>query len=137
MIVLDTNVVSEPLRVEPDEGVLTWLRSRPDACITSVTVGELLSGVRMLPEGRRRSRLLEAVESALAARSGRVLPYDAGAARIFAELREQRQRKGRPLTTEDGMIAAICRLHGAAIATRNERDFDLLGVEIVNPLHTS
>jgi predicted nucleic acid-binding protein len=133
VIVLDTNVVSEPLRARPDPRVLDWLARQRDASITSITVGELLGGVHMLPRGRRRTQLLTTVEAALDVRAGRVLPYDAAAARIFAELRELARATGRALTVEDGMIAAICRHHDTPLATRNVRDFDGLGIELVDP----
>ncbi len=133
MIVLDTNVVSEPLRASPEPRVLDWLARQREASITSVTVGELLGGVRMLPRGRRRTDLLAAVEAALEARAGRILGYDAAAARIFAELRESAREAGQALTVEDGMIAAICRQHGVALATRNLRDFEGLGIELIDP----
>src|SRR6266508_2887354 len=101
--------------------VLDWLARQREASITSVTVGELLGGVRMLPRGRRRTDLVAAVEAALEARAGRILGYDAAAARIFAELRESAREAGQALTVEDGMTAAICRQHGVALATRNLR----------------
>jgi predicted nucleic acid-binding protein len=137
VIVLDTNVVSEPLRARPDPGVLRWLGRHPDGLITSVTVGELLTGVRMLPSGRRRTELLDAVEAALEARSGRILAYHEHAARHYAEVRELRRSDGRGITTEDGMIAAVCLHHGARLATRNVRDFDGLGIDVVDPWDAS
>ena len=134
MIVLDTNVLSEPLRPRPDAGVVAWLSDLDDeAAITAISVGELLAGVRALPEGRRRSGLLDAVGTALATFAASVLAYDAGAARRYAEIRDLRRRAGRPLSVEDGMIAAICLEHGAALATRNAADFAGLGLEVVDP----
>ena len=134
MIVLDTNVLSEPLRPRPDAGVVAWLSDLDDeAAITAISVGELLAGVRALPEGRRRSGLLDAVGTTLATFAAVVLPYDEAAARRFAELAELRRRAGRPLSVEDGMIAAICLEHGAALATRNAADFAGLGLEVVDP----
>jgi toxin FitB len=137
MIALDTNVLSEPLKQQPDERVLDWLEGLDDeAVITSVTVGELLTGVRALPEGRRRADLLEAIELTLRTFAGSVLPYDDRAARQYAHLQETRRRAGRPLAVEDGMIAAICLTRGAALATRNTTDFDGLGLETVDPWTT-
>lgn len=134
MIVLDTNVLSEPLRPEPAAHVLDWMASLDGAvAITSVTVGELLVGVRRLPAGHRRDHLLAAIERTLDAHAGAVLAYDEPAARHYALLQEARRRTGRPLAVEDGMIAAIYAIHGAALATRNVRDFDQLGVEIIDP----
>jgi predicted nucleic acid-binding protein len=134
MIALDTNVLSEPLKQRPDERVLDWLEGLEDeAVITAVTVGELLTGVRALPDGRRRTDLLEAIELTLNTFSGSVLPYDDSAARRYALLQETRRLTGRPLAVEDGMIAAICITRGAALATRNTTDFDGLGLETVDP----
>lgn len=137
MIVLDTNVVSEPLRERPHPAVVAWLRTldvagRPVA-VTSVTVGELLNGVRELPRGRRRDNLREAVESFLRLQSEQVLAYDEAAARSYAPILDARRIDGRPMGVEDAMIAATCWVHGAALATRNTRDFEGLDLELVNP----
>lgn len=134
MIALDTNVLSEPLKQRPDERVLDWLEGLEDeAVVTAVTVGELLTGVRALPEGRRRADLLEAIDLTLRTFAGSVLPYDDSAAHRYSLLQETRRRAGRPLAVEDGMIAAICLTHGAALATRNTTDFAGLGLETVDP----
>ncbi len=134
MIVLDTNVLSEPLRLRPDEHVLAWLGALDEeTAVTSVSVGELLVGVRALPEGRRRAGLLDAIETTLRTFAGSVLAYDEPAARHFARLQEQRRAAGRTLAVEDGMIAATCLAHGAMLATRNVADFAGLGVELIDP----
>ncbi|MEX1176879.1 MAG: type II toxin-antitoxin system VapC family toxin [Nitriliruptor sp.] len=134
MIVLDTNVLSEPLKSRPDERVLTWLRSLREPCgVTSVSVGELLTGVRALPAGRRRDGLLESIESTLSTFAGAVLPYDEPAARTYARLQERRRATGRPLAVEDGMIAAICTSRGTTLATRNIADFAELDLELIDP----
>jgi toxin FitB len=134
MIVLDTNVLSEPLKTRPDERVLTWLSSLDDvAAVTAVSVGELLTGVRALPAGRRREGLLEAIESTLRTFAGAVLAYDEVAARHYARLQEVRRAAGRPLAVEDGMIAAICTARGATLATRNTTDFSGLDLDLIDP----
>jgi predicted nucleic acid-binding protein len=134
VIVLDTNVLSEPIRATPDPAVLDWLSGAPDdVAITAITVGEILLGVRLLPAGRRRDGLLVAVQRVLGSFSGRVLVYDDDSADIYAALQEQRRHAGHPLSVEDGMIAAICVQNGATLATRNVRDFEDLGLELVNP----
>jgi toxin FitB len=103
MIALDTNVLSEPLKQRPDERVLEWLESLEDeVVITAITVGELQTGVRSLPDGRRRAELLDAIEQTLQTFAGSVLPYDAAAARSFARLQETRRLTGGPLAVEDG-----------------------------------
>ena len=134
MIVLDTNVLSEPLTQRPDERVLAWLTSlEEEAGMTAVSVGELLTGVRALPAGRRRAGLLEAIEATLRTFAGSVLAYDEAAARHYARLQEWRRVAGRPLAVEDGMIAAICVARGTTLATRNTSDFAGLGLDLIDP----
>lgn len=134
MIVLDTNVISEPLRSSPDSVVLAWLdRVSDDVALTSVSVGEILTGVRLLPAGHRRDGLLAAIERALTSYTDQVLPYDETAARVYALMQESRRATGHPLSVEDGMIAAICRSKGVALATRSIKDFQGLGIDLINP----
>jgi len=134
MMVLDTNVLSEPLRPNPAPAVLDWLAALDEpAAITAVSVGEILGGARFLPEGRRRSELIDGIDAIVRAFRHDILPYGEASARTYAELAESRRRAGRALSVEDGMIAAICRSYGATLATRNERDFDDLGIDVVNP----
>lgn len=133
MIVLDTNVVSEPLRTEPSPQVLAWMQAQTDVvAVTSVTLGELWTGVRLLPAGRRRDKLARAMDDVLADVAVR-LPYDDGAARIYADFRQIARAAGRGMSTEDGMIAAVCAAHGAALVTRNTVGFDFLPVPLLNP----
>ncbi|GIG36420.1 type II toxin-antitoxin system VapC family toxin [Cellulomonas pakistanensis] len=136
MIVLDTNVVSEIFRPEPAPRVVAWLEDLTgDVAITAVTLAELLAGVRRLPDGRRRSALVEQVDLALepyrATRA--ILPFDVAAAEQYADVLAARERAGRPIHTADAQIAAICRVHGATCATRNVKDFADTGVEVVDP----
>ena len=133
MIVLDTNVISEVVRRTPEPRVLTWLGEQTEEfAVTAITVGELWTGVRLLPVGARRDHLSEAIESVLV-RWGLVLPFDATAAGIYAQMRELAHRRGRGLTVEDGMIAAVTVAAGATLATRNTVDFDFLSMPLVNP----
>ena len=138
MIVLDTNVLSEPLRATPNESVIVWLGSvTDDVMLTAISVGEILTGVRALAAGRRRDGLMAAVELTFATFSDRVLPYDEPAARSYASLQQSRRELGRPLSVEDGMIAAICASRGAGLATRNTKDFESLGIALIDPWATS
>ena len=138
MIVLDTNVLSEPLNRQPDEHVLAWLASLDEeAGVTAVSVGELLTGVRALPVGRRREGLLAAIEATLQTFAGSVLAYDEAAARHYARLQELRRAAGRLLAVEDGMIAAICIARGTTLATRNTTDFNGLGLDLIDPWSNS
>lgn len=134
MIILDTNVLSEPLRTRPEPAVLAWLAEvAEDVALTSISVGEVLIGVRLLPAGRRRDGLMAAIERNLAMYADQVLPYDDPAARFYARLQESRRAAGQPLSVEDGMIAAVCRHRGARLATRNIKDFQGLGINLINP----
>jgi toxin FitB len=136
MIVLDTNVVSELMRRRPDAAVLGWIDAS-DAnglALTAVTAGELLHGVARLPNGARRRRLAAAVHDMLLEDfAGRVLPFDGAAALHYGELVAAREHAGRPISVADAQIAAICRYHGAALATRNRRDFEATGVDVLDP----
>ena len=134
MIVLDTNVLSEPLRLDPSPNVMAWWRGvGSNGAVTSVAVAELFYGAWRLPKGKRRTNLLERVEQLVREAGHRLLTFDNAASRTYGELRAERERHGRAITTEDAMIAAICRSRGYALATRNIRDFNGLGIELINP----
>lgn len=134
MIVLDTNVVSETTRRNPNPSVVQWLEStKEELFLTSITVGELLFGLSRLRDGRRRTTLTEGVTSLLARVNDRILPYDVAAAHHFGALAANRESIGRPIGVADAQIAAICLAHKAICATRNVKDFGETGVELVNP----
>jgi predicted nucleic acid-binding protein len=133
MIVFDTNVLSEPLKSQPNAEVLQWIVATDEAATTAVSVGELIVGVRRLSAGRRREGLQVAIEQTLTSFSDKILPYDEAAARSYAELQERRRSVGAPLSVEDGMIAAICVCRSLLLATRNIRDFQGLGLDLINP----
>lgn len=112
MIVLDTNVISELFRPAPDPGVVTWLQQQPDGEIftTAITRGELLFGVHILPQGRRREVLLAGLLLIFQRRfPSRVLSCDEAAANAYAEIAAQRRIRGRPSSQSDLMIAGIVR----------------------------
>lgn len=136
MIVLDTNVISEIFRPAPEPRVVEWLESLTgDVAITSVTLAELLAGVRRLPDGRRKDQLAQGIEEAVAPYRGSrsVLAFDADAAERYAEVLAARDAAGAPISTADAQIAAMCLAHGAVCATRNVKDFQHTGVKIVDP----
>ena len=134
MIVVDTNVISEPLRMHPEPAVLDWLRRHPQVAVTAVSFGEMLRGAFQMPEGRRRDRMSAGIEAAMTRFDERILPYGLDSARVYARLHLSRRAAGRPLAIEDGMIAATAIANGAtAVATRDVRDFAGLGLEIINP----
>lgn len=138
MIVLDTNVLSELMRPQPDERVVAWLKqqTRSNLFTTAVTRGEMLYGVLILPDGRRRTRMHQEVEAIFAVdMAGRVLPYDEAAADAHAAISAARRTQGRPVDQSDAMIAGIARSHGAMLATRNVRDFEGCGIALIDPWH--
>jgi predicted nucleic acid-binding protein len=134
MIVLDTNVLSEPLKPHPSPAVLTWMQKHSlESALTTISIAELLYGVRRLPDGARRTRLHEQVETLIEGAGARQLPFDEAAARQYAQVRAAGRAAGRTMSAEDLMIAAICLARDCALATRNVRDFEGAGVRIVNP----
>ena len=136
MIVLDTNVLSELTRRTPEAGVVAWLDSFPETKIatTAITAAELLHGVSRLPAGQRKTALAAAVHALIDDDfQGRVEPFDATAASHYAAVVNERETLGRPISAADAQIAAICRARGAVLATRNIKDFEETGVELVNP----
>jgi predicted nucleic acid-binding protein len=102
--------------------------------LTTITMAEIYYGLRIMPQGRRRLQLEQGFERLLAeAFAGRVLTFEEAAARHYGEVMGRRREIGRPLSVPDGQIAAIARVNGYVVATRNVRDFVDCGVEVVNP----
>ncbi|WP_175836767.1 type II toxin-antitoxin system VapC family toxin [Burkholderia anthina] len=136
MIVLDTNVLSELIRPTPDERVIAWFGrySRATLFTTVLTRGEMLYGVRLLAAGARRDGLTVAIRDIFEVDfAGRVLGFDWDAADAYAQIASERRITGAPISQIDAMIAAIARSHGAAVATRNTKDFVGCGVELLDP----
>ncbi|MDQ6785104.1 MAG: type II toxin-antitoxin system VapC family toxin [Actinomycetota bacterium] len=136
MILLDTNVVSEITRREPDRGVLAWLDSLEATVVgtTAVTAAELLYGLHRLPEGQRKAELAAAIHGLLNEDfERRVEPFDAAAAVHHATIVSDREKAGYPISVADAQIAAICRKLKSTLATRNTRDFEGIDIEVVDP----
>lgn len=135
MIVLDTNVLSEVVRLSPSPKVVGWLAEQAPLSVvtTAITQAEMLYGLESLPAGKRRSVLQGALEKVLGEFSGRILPFDDDAARAFATIVARRDALGRRISQSDGMIAAIARSRHAALATRNVADFQDCGLRIIDP----
>ena len=132
-ILLDTNVISELTREEPDPSVVWFLRRHDELWIATVVVHELEFGLRLLPRGRRREELQSAVAKYVTKFEDRILPLDRRAAEDAAELRARAQRSGRVVHLGDALIAGIAKAHDMAVATRNTTDFDGLDVAVINP----
>jgi predicted nucleic acid-binding protein len=136
MIVLDTNVLSEALRPLPESSVLRWLANQPRASLftTTVTRGEVLYGIRVLSDGKRRRGLWDAATRIFSEDfAGQVLSFDGDAADMYAEIAASRRLAGKPISQFDAMIAAMARSRGASLATRNVKDFEDCGIDVVNP----
>lgn len=136
MIILDTNVISEMMRSAPALKVSAWLAVNAASSLftTALTQAEILYGLALLPAGKRRAALHAAAVATFAQDlGGRILPFDAEAALIYPEIAAARRKSGQPISQIDAQIAAIARSRGAAIATRNGRDFAGCGVTIVDP----
>lgn len=139
MIILDTNVVSEPLKPSPDGRVVAWLdRQASDTLfLTTVNLAELLYGVEVLPDGKRRRRLTEGLTDLLQQLfGGRILPFDELAARTFAQTQSQARRNGVAISMADGQIAAIARSNNFSIATRDAEPFAAAGIKVIDPWTT-
>jgi predicted nucleic acid-binding protein len=136
MFLIDTNVISELMRATPAPSVLSWFSTQDPSTLylSAVTEAELRTGIAILPEGQRREGLRAALDATIAEDfEGRILPFDTDAAKTYAEIASMRRAAGRPIADADCQIAAIARASGAIVATRNLRDFEGCGVDLVNP----
>jgi toxin FitB len=135
MIILDTSVVSELMRPEPDVRVRHWVGGRraDELATTAITVAEIRYGIERLPDGRRKEGLLSAATDLFTAFGDLVQPFDALAATWFGPIMVRRAGLGLPIEGFDAQIAAICRARGAALATRNVKDFLETGIDVIDP----
>ncbi|MBL8568274.1 MAG: type II toxin-antitoxin system VapC family toxin [Phreatobacter sp.] len=135
MIVLDTNVVSEAMKPEPNPRVQAWLdeQAAETLYLSSVTIAELLFGIGALATGRRRDNLTAALDGLLDLFDGRILSFDLSAARHYADLAVKARNAGQGFPTPDGYIAAIAASRGFAVATRDTTAFDAAGLAVINP----
>lgn len=136
MIILDTNVLSESLRDLPSPTVINWLdrHSPTELFTTAITEAEILYGVALLPDGRRKTLLHQGAQRLfLKLLRDRVLPFDSKAAHAYSQIASMRRALGRPMPQLDAQIGAIALANAAAIATRNTADFEGCGIELVNP----
>lgn len=136
VFLVDTNVISEVMKVAPSERVIDWLDQKPTTSlhIPTIAIGEIEYGLQSLPAGKRRTSLKAKFERFVSlAFAQRVLSYDEVAAHAYGELMSHRRELGRPMSIADGQIAAIALTRGLTVATRNTRDFEDCGVELTNP----
>ncbi len=135
MIVLDTNVVSEAMKPQPHAAVRAWLNEQAAQTLylSSVTLAELLFGIRALPTGKRKKLLDRALGELLELFQDRVLPFDTLAARHYADLAVTARDGGRGFPTPDGYIAAIAASRGYIVASRDTAPFEAAGVAVIDP----
>ena len=136
MILLDTNVVSEPLRPAPDARVVAWIDAQPleTLFLSAITVAELRAGMALLPAGKRRSGLHDSLETRLLPLfAGRVLPFDLGCSPAYAALIARARAAGLAIASADVTIAAIAAANGLAVATRDTAPFEAAGVTVIDP----
>lgn len=135
---VDTNVVSEACKKEPDPVVMEWLDAHaPHLFLSVITIEEMRFGQCMMPTGKRRAKLGQMIDALVASYADKTLCFDAPSAERCAQLHEQAISSGRTPTIEDLMIASIAQTNGLVVATRNVSDFDYLGVDLVNPYERS
>ena len=135
MILLDTNVVSEMMRREPDSAVSSWLnkQDKETLYLSGVTLAELLAGVIVLPDGKRKRELEAALDRTLQMFGDRILPFDKQAARHYAELLFAARKSGRGFPVPDGYVAAIAASREFAVATRDTAPYLAGGIKVINP----
>jgi len=136
VIILDTNVVSEPMKPDGDRRVRDWLDDQiaETLYLTSISLSELLLGVELLPDGKRKEGLAVALAELLAELFGpRILPFDQQAATVYAAQVSRARASGRAVSIADGQIAAIAAVHGFTVATRDTVPFIAAGLPVVNP----
>ncbi len=136
MILVDTNVVSEPMRIDPEPLVSNWFDSQAleTLFLSAITVAELSFGIRSLPTGRRRERLNGALENQILPMfAGRILAIDLSTSKVYAELMINARLAGRAISKADGFIAATAAANAMIVATRDTAPFEAVGLKTVNP----
>ena len=140
MILLDTNVISEPQRREPNARVLEWIDAQAleTLYLSAITVAELRAGIALLPAGKRRDSLHDNLEKRLLPMfANRVLSFDMACTKAYAELLAKSRAAGLALETADAFIAAVALANGFAVATRDNGPFEAAGVTVINPWEAS
>jgi toxin FitB len=140
MILLDTNVISEPLKLAGDATVLAWLDAQniETLYLSTISLAELRFGIAALPEGKRRDTLQASLEQrVLPLFSGRILAFDDAASQSYAKLRSRARAAGLAIAPADGYIAAIAATHDLTVATRDTSPFEAAGLAVIKPKNGS
>uniref|UniRef100_UPI004057B027 PIN domain-containing protein n=1 Tax=Candidatus Electronema sp. TaxID=2698783 RepID=UPI004057B027 len=136
MILLDTNILSEPMRQLPNRQVISWLDQQAvaDLFISAVTKAEIELGIALLPDGKRKQALLSAASEIFSRFTDRCLAFGAAEASIYAEILSAVRKKGKTIAVEDGLIASTALSHKLTLATRNIKDFEIIpDLLLINP----
>lgn len=136
MILLDTNVLSELMRIKPEQSIILWMDSfdYKELGITSITVAEILYGIGLLPAGHKKQRLIEAARMLFEQDfNHRIFSFDQLAAVEYADIVLRHDKLGKPISMPDAQIASICRVFEYSLATRNIKDFENVSVTLINP----
>ena len=136
MILLDTNVISEPLKIAGDAKVLAWLDAQmiETLYLSTISLAELRFGIATMPAGKRRETLHTSLEQRiLPLFAGRILPFDEATTEAYARLRALARGQGKAIATADGYIAATAIHHGLMVATRDTGPFEAAGLQVINP----
>jgi predicted nucleic acid-binding protein len=137
LILLDTNVLSELAKPQPDPRVVAWTRrSAPALAVPSIAIAEMAYGIEKLTAGRRRDALLDALRRVVLELSERLFGFNVAAAWAYGRILAAARRAGQPMALPDAAIAAIALANGCALATRNIKDFTTTGLELVDPWRT-
>jgi toxin FitB len=136
MILIDTNVISELWKIEPDSGVLAWMDAQvvETLYLSAITVAELRYGLATMPEGKRRSIFEGRLEmEVLPAFTGRILPFDLDVSKAYAALMARARIQGKAISQSDGYIAATAKAHALIVATRDVAPFLAVNLAVTNP----
>jgi predicted nucleic acid-binding protein len=134
LIFLDTNVVSETLKRTPDEAVIAWLvRFDAELALPTVTIAEIAFGIQKVRPDQRADRLEQGLLDWRRRFADRLFGFTEEAAMAYGDIMGEAARKGRPMSAPDGMIAAIARINGGRLATRNRKDFETTGLDLISP----
>jgi predicted nucleic acid-binding protein len=134
LIFLDTNVVSETLRKSPDEAVIAWLvRHDAELALSTVTIAEIAFGIAKIRPDQRAARLEQGLADWRHRFAGRIFGLTEESALAYGEIMGEASRRGLGMSAPDGMIAAIARINGGRLATRNLTDFSTTGLELTSP----
>jgi predicted nucleic acid-binding protein len=140
MIVLDTNVISELWKIEPDSNVLAWIDAQmvETLYLSTITIAELRFGLASMPDGKRRTIYQDRLErEVLPAFTGRILSFDLDASQAYAQLMARAKQAGKAIGKADGYIAAVAAARGLTVATRDTSPFEAAGINVINPWNSS